>query len=528
MTFTNETASGWQEAQFPAPIPITAGVPYVASYHIDSGHFSFDPGFFTYKGVDRPPLHALASGAGAGLNGLFQYGATGFPTVSWNSSNYWVDVVYSAGASTDTTAPTVSAVSPANGASNVDLFTSVSAQFDKAVAPWMTASSNFTYPYPNALFSFTPALDSAHQDMLKDFKMGKDIQFAFTQVPSGAYDVYLWTFEDNNPLTATISVNGNVVDTYASEQAGRWRRLGPFATTASNGNISVRFQCANDVAIVSGLELWTAGSPLPQPPPTFYRAINLGGPAMTIDGNNWEANTGATPNFSINPTDYGSGIPAGFLGGIPNFVFNPSVDTLDHATMLRTFRWNHDLQFALTSVPRGSYQVYVWTFEPNGPLNVVLSIKETPVLPNYNSGPAGHWDRLGPFPVTVDDGNIAVRFTCIAPTATSFLSGIEVWQAPPLPPQAGTFYRGINVGGPAAVIDGHNWEADGAPNFTSNADSYLFSLKDTQGNSIPALVTFDGVNKTAQLHPLSPLNATTTYTATLKRWTRWVDRSRGE
>ena len=301
-----------------------------------------------------------------------------------------------------------------------------------------------------------------------------------------------------------------------SEQAGRWRRLGPFATTASNGNISVRFQCANDVAIVSGLELWTAGSPLPQPPPTFYRAINLGGPAMTIDGNNWEANTGATPNFSINPTDYGSGIPAGFLGSIPNFVFNPSVDTVDHATMLRTFRWSHDLQFALTSVPRGSYQVYVWTFEPNGPLNAVLSIKETPVLPNYNSGPAGHWDRLGPFPVTVDDGNIAVRFTCIAPTATSFLSGIEVWQAPPLPPQAGTFYRGINVGGPAAVIDGHNWEADGAPNFTSNADSYLFSLKDTQGNNIPALVTFDGVNKTAQLHPLSPLNATTTYTATLK------------
>ena len=78
----------------------------------------------------------------------------------------------------------------------------------------MTASSNFTYPYPNALFSFTPALDSAHQDMLRDFKMGKDLQFAFAQVPSGAYDVYLWTFEDNNPLTATISVNGNVVDTY--------------------------------------------------------------------------------------------------------------------------------------------------------------------------------------------------------------------------------------------------------------------------------------------------------------------------
>ena len=31
---------------------------------------------------------------------------------------------------------------------------------------------------------------------------------------------------------------------------------------------------------------------------TFYRAINLNGPALSIDGNNWEASAGA-PNFSI-------------------------------------------------------------------------------------------------------------------------------------------------------------------------------------------------------------------------------------
>ena len=184
--------------------------------------------------------------------------------------------------------------------------------------------------------------------------------------------------------------------------------------------------------------------------------------------------------------------------------------------MLRTFRWNHDLQFSLTSIPRGSYQVYVWTCEPNAPLNAALSIEENVVLPNYNTGPAGHWDRLGPFPVTVDDGNLQVRFLCAAPTAASFLSGIEVWQAVPLPPQAGTFYRGINVGGPATVIDGHNWQADGAPNFTFNADPFPFSLKDAQSNNVPAAVTYDVVSKTAQLQPLSPLNTTATYTATLK------------
>ncbi|MCA1466256.1 DUF4082 domain-containing protein, partial [Bradyrhizobium sp. NBAIM18] len=32
-TFTNETASGWQQVNFSTPVAITAGTTYVASYH---------------------------------------------------------------------------------------------------------------------------------------------------------------------------------------------------------------------------------------------------------------------------------------------------------------------------------------------------------------------------------------------------------------------------------------------------------------------------------------------------------------
>ena len=32
-TFTNESASGWQQVNFSNPVPITAGTTYVASYH---------------------------------------------------------------------------------------------------------------------------------------------------------------------------------------------------------------------------------------------------------------------------------------------------------------------------------------------------------------------------------------------------------------------------------------------------------------------------------------------------------------
>ena len=504
-TFTNETASGWQEVQLSNPVAITAGSIYVVSYHLDSGHFSFDPGFFAGSGVDRPPLHALADGV-AGPNGVNHVGASAFPTDTYASSNYWVDVVFTPSITSDTTAPSVTTVSPASGATGVSTQTSVSAVFSEAMAPWTTGSPNYSYPSATTAFTLAPPTDSAHQGMLRTFKMGKDIQLTLTQVPNGTYDVYLWTFEDSNPLTATISVEGSVVGTYNSGLAGSWKRLGPFRKTISDGDIQVRFQ-SSDLALVSGLEVWSGGGTPPATPPstdTFYRAVNLGGPAMTMDGHNWEANDELTPNFTFNYSI--DGLPGGYLGGIPGFVFNPSVDTPEHAEMLRTFRYNHDVQFSLTSIPTGSYDVYVWTFEPNAPLSASLSIEQNTVLSNYSTGPAGHWDRLGPFPVSVDDGNVQVQFLCIVPTDASFLSGVEVWQSSaPLPPPAGTFYRAINVGGSATSIDGHNWEAETTTNYVTNSDPNPFSLKNSQGAIVPATVTYDPASRTVRLQPSSAL-----------------------
>src|SRR5262249_39445114 len=60
-TFTSETASGWQQVNF-APVAITANTVYVASYHANAGHYSDDDAYFSGKGVDNSPLHALADG----------------------------------------------------------------------------------------------------------------------------------------------------------------------------------------------------------------------------------------------------------------------------------------------------------------------------------------------------------------------------------------------------------------------------------------------------------------------------------
>ncbi len=72
-TFTNETASGWQQVNFATPVAITAGTTYVASYNAPTGLHAQDDYYFgsTYS---SGPLHVPANG------GVYTYGGPGtFP-----------------------------------------------------------------------------------------------------------------------------------------------------------------------------------------------------------------------------------------------------------------------------------------------------------------------------------------------------------------------------------------------------------------------------------------------------------------
>ena len=92
-TFTNETASGWQQLAFATPVPILVNTTYIASYHSNAG-LAVDVGYFVTHGVDNAPLHALQSGVD-GANGVFLYGPGGqFPFNGSTGQNYWVDVTF--------------------------------------------------------------------------------------------------------------------------------------------------------------------------------------------------------------------------------------------------------------------------------------------------------------------------------------------------------------------------------------------------------------------------------------------------
>jgi len=107
VTFTNESASGWQQATLSTPVAISANTTYIASYWEPNGHWSLDSAYFTIA-HDNPPLHALADGTD-GPNGVYNYQAIGFPVSTYQQSNYWVDVVFSSASTPPTPALSVSA-----------------------------------------------------------------------------------------------------------------------------------------------------------------------------------------------------------------------------------------------------------------------------------------------------------------------------------------------------------------------------------------------------------------------------------
>ncbi len=95
VTFTNESASGWQQANFSSPIPVTAGTTYVASYLAPNGGYSVDSAYFASTGVTNGPLTAPQSSAVSLGNGVYIYGSSlTLPNNTYNATNYWVDVVF--------------------------------------------------------------------------------------------------------------------------------------------------------------------------------------------------------------------------------------------------------------------------------------------------------------------------------------------------------------------------------------------------------------------------------------------------
>ncbi|WP_422923925.1 DUF4082 domain-containing protein [Singulisphaera sp. PoT] len=162
VTFTNESASGWQQADFAEPIAIDAGATYTVSYYAPQGGYVATGGYFAGSGTDSGALHAF-SNATPGGNGVYYGAGTGFPNASYNATNYWVDVVFS-----NALVPTASITQPSANATDVpSIGTTISATFSKPVQPGSivftlqdasgnVVPSSFSYEPTTGVVTLTP------------------------------------------------------------------------------------------------------------------------------------------------------------------------------------------------------------------------------------------------------------------------------------------------------------------------------------------------------------------------------------
>ena len=91
ITFTGETASGWQEKALASPLTIAANTTYVVSVNV-GGYFPITTNSFP-PSPSLPLTNGSLSVVNDGANGVFGAPAV-FPTSSYQNSNYFRDVVF--------------------------------------------------------------------------------------------------------------------------------------------------------------------------------------------------------------------------------------------------------------------------------------------------------------------------------------------------------------------------------------------------------------------------------------------------
>ena len=146
---------------------------------------------------------------------------------------------------------------------------------------------------------------------------------------------------------------------------------------------------------------------------TFLRAINLNGPALTIDGRAWDGTNAA--DVVINGKKFENQAVA----------LKPATDPA-RARMIRSSVWGDKVSVELTNVPPGAHQVFLYVWEDTINEQFDLLVNDQVVFEKFNSGTAGAWKKLGPWKCESRDGKIKISARSPSHGAAN-LSGLELW-----------------------------------------------------------------------------------------------------
>jgi hypothetical protein len=182
--------------------------------------------------------------------------------------------------------------------------------------------------------------------------------------------------------------------------------LSPAITPSSRNSASIRvlLGCVAAIAFF-GVSLESRANEA-----IFFRALNLNGPSVPIDGRAWDGKDAGNFSFKGNVFENQS------------VALKPPTDA-GRTQMIRSSVWGSDAQLEVKNVPAGTFQVFLYVWEDNHNERFDILLNGAPVLEGFHSGTAGMWKRLGPWKCESVDGKIKVS----AKGGAANLSGLEIW-----------------------------------------------------------------------------------------------------
>ncbi|RUM23321.1 DUF4082 domain-containing protein [Rhizobium vallis] len=323
LTFTNETASGWQSASFTSPVTLTAGQTYTASYHTNVGNYSTTANYFT-SNVTSGPLTAPASG-----NGVYNYGNSAFPTNSFDQTNYWVDVMFNP-SNANNTAPT--AVADAGDATEKGGVANGSG----GVVASGNVLTNDTDPDAGDTKTVSAVKFGATSGTL-----GSALNGTYGSLVLNASGTYTYTINETNSAVQALRLSTNTLNDVFNYT------MRDTAGATASANLTITIHGANDapvLAVQTATQNAAVGSAFSYTLPTTtfsdvdsgetltYAATSSDGTALPA----WLTFNASTRTFSGTPTSggsYGVKVTATDLGGLAaNETFNIAVSVPGNTT----------------------------------------------------------------------------------------------------------------------------------------------------------------------------------------------------
>jgi hypothetical protein len=456
ITFTGESAGGWQQVDFPRPVAVTANTTYVASYLAPNGGYALDRPYFT-TGVDRSPMHALADGI-SGPNGVFAAGG-GFPTQGSSASNYWVDVVFDTSGA-DRTPPVVTSVSPPAGATAIATSRATSVTFNEPLDALSVTTSNIQLKTPsNAVVPATVTYDSATQSasLTPSSPLALSTTYTLT-VKGGAGGVtdtsgnalsadFTSTFTTGTPAACPCNLFGAATPTVAS------------TTDTSATEVGIKFRSDVD-GYVTGIR--------------FYK-----GPQNT-------------------------GTHVGYLWSTGGVLMGSATFTSESANGWQQVSFSSPISIRANTTYIAAY------FAPNGGYAL-----DRPFFSTWVDRPPLHALADG---VEGADGVFASGQGF--PTQSLAGSASNYWVDPVFDTISDRTPPTVTSRSPAPNATGVIRTTKVTAVFSEMLDptsvgTSSFQLRDASGAQVPSSVTYDSATTTATLTPASPLTAGGTYTATV-------------